>query len=269
MSVYHDIFGAANNGTVDDVKYFIEEKGVNVNTRKNENSIHNGETALHVAAYYGKVEIVKYLISKGANVNARSDVGVTPLHNAATDTGHAEHDTGKLDVAKILISEGADVNAKFSDNLTPLELAKAGRTRTEIVEYIESAGGYCTTSDEEETSPESYEVETAKKEIKIILISAIIGAIIFYIIFPSIFFEMKNIYEVLMCIWIGIGLGGNISLIPFFFRIGLNTSDSILHSIGMGILSVLFLWFIASSFAGPIWPLIRILIKIYEIKKAQ
>jgi len=146
MSVYNDIFKAARDGTVEDVKYFIEEKGVNVNTRKNDNSINNGETALHVAAWYGKVEIVKYLISKRADVDAKTDKGVTPLHNAATDTGHAEHDDGKLEVAKILISEGADVNAEF-DGITPLSLARAGRTRTEMQEYIESAGGVCTDSE--------------------------------------------------------------------------------------------------------------------------
>ena len=145
MSVYDNIFRAASDGTVEDVKYFIEEKGINVNTRNNDNSRYRGRTALHFAAYEGKVEIVKYLISKGANVNAKDDTGATPLHCAAADTGHEEHDNGKLEVAKILISKGADVNAaESSDGITPLRLAKAGRTcieRIEMEECIESANG--------------------------------------------------------------------------------------------------------------------------------
>jgi len=264
MSVYDDIFTAANIGTINDVKYFIEEKGVNVNTRINDNPNFSGETALHIAAYYGKVEIVKYLISKGADVNAKSDKRRTPLHNATADTGHAEHDAGKLEVAKILISEGAYVNADF-DDITPLSLAMAGRTRTEMVEYIESVGGVCKSSDEEETSP-----ETAKKEIIIILIGAIIGAIIFNILFSSV---LKGTYEVLLGIWCGIGLGGNIGLIPFFFRMGLNIIKSLFGSdddvVVVGVIFVIFLWFGGSMFTGLILPLVRILIRVYKIKKSK
>jgi len=167
MSVYDDIFKAARDGTVEDVKYFIEGKGVNVNVKTEMNNLlfNLGETALHVAALCGKVEIVKYLISKGANVNAKTEAGVTPLHNAAipTEFAHdiassnapiplhdaaiptmsAEYDTEKLEVAKILISEGANVNAAtYADDITPLDLAKSAKMQ----EYIESAGGYCKTS---------------------------------------------------------------------------------------------------------------------------
>jgi len=141
MSSCADIFSAARS-TVEDVKYFIEEERVDVNTRTNgEPPLVNGRTALHIASYDGKDEIAKYLISKGADVNAKNDIGWTPLHQAAADTGHAEHDAGKLEVAKILISNGANVNATDSRGLTPLNWAKTGRTRTEMQEYIKSAGG--------------------------------------------------------------------------------------------------------------------------------
>jgi len=139
---YADIFYAAQSGTVEDVKYFIEKKGVNVNTKRSDTtSLFLGETPLHTAAYYGNVEVVKYLISKGANINEKNNVGFTPLHNAAMDTGHEEHDTGKLEVAELLISKGADVNIEGPDDLKPLDFAMAGRMRIELRQYLESVGG--------------------------------------------------------------------------------------------------------------------------------
>jgi hypothetical protein len=163
MSVYDDIFKAARDGTVEDVKYFIEEKGVSVNSKTGMNNLlfNLGETALHVAALCGKIEIVKYLISKGADVNAKTEGGVTPLHNTAIPTESARDiasrnapiplldaaipttsawTSDKLEVAKILISEGADVNATtYAGNFTPLNLAKSAKMQ----EYLESVGGSC------------------------------------------------------------------------------------------------------------------------------
>ncbi|XP_065904061.1 26S proteasome non-ATPase regulatory subunit 10-like [Dysidea avara] len=60
-------------------------------------------TPLHVAVRSGKEEIVKFLIEKGANVNARS-LGSTPLHVAVTN--------GREEIVKFLIEKGTNVNAK-------------------------------------------------------------------------------------------------------------------------------------------------------------
>ena len=48
-------------------------------------------------------------------MNAKDDVGMTPLHVAARK-GHKE-------IAKLLIAEGAYVNTKDENSLTPLDLA--------------------------------------------------------------------------------------------------------------------------------------------------
>lgn len=37
-------------------------------------------TALHFASGYGRKEVVEYLLSIGANINARDDGGLNPLH---------------------------------------------------------------------------------------------------------------------------------------------------------------------------------------------
>ncbi|UCG57648.1 MAG: ankyrin repeat domain-containing protein [Phycisphaerales bacterium] len=64
----------------------------------------NGTTPLHVAAAYGRRDLVEVLIAKGADVNAKTEYGNAPLHLAVW--------TGHLDVVQLLIRSGADANGK-------------------------------------------------------------------------------------------------------------------------------------------------------------
>jgi len=109
------------------------------------------------------------------------------------------------------------------------------------------------------SSAESYEVVTAKKEITTILIGAIVGAIII----GGWYSTIVSGSEVLAGIWIGFGMGGGISLVPVFFRVGRT------FSIVGGIICVFLLLIFVCGFTGFIWPIIRILIKIHKIKKIQ
>jgi ankyrin repeat protein len=92
-----------DNGTDPDVR--SQEEGVG----------HGNETALLQAAFWGRLEIAKLLINSGANVNAKADRSVVPLHEAAR-MGHVE-------LARLLLQHGANVNATDDDGKTPLDWA--------------------------------------------------------------------------------------------------------------------------------------------------
>ena len=89
--------------------------GKDVNKRFN-----NEMTALHIAAELHLLEAAKWLINKGADLEAKEIVGWTPLHHAAT--------VDAIDVARLLIDRGAKVDAKEKDGLTPLHYAAYGNS---------------------------------------------------------------------------------------------------------------------------------------------
>ncbi|MDG7055225.1 MAG: ankyrin repeat domain-containing protein, partial [Wolbachia endosymbiont of Menacanthus eurysternus] len=67
------------------------------------------------ARYKRELDIVRYLVKKGANVNAKDKNGNTPLHFATM--------VGKVDIAKVLLKHNADVNAENNEGRTALYYA--------------------------------------------------------------------------------------------------------------------------------------------------
>lgn len=76
----------------------------------------NGQTALHFAAMDNKLSRVKYLISRGADVNLEDDRDRTPLHWAAFFN---KNDT-YYKVIEVLVENGAKLNLKDNLKKTPL-----------------------------------------------------------------------------------------------------------------------------------------------------
>ncbi|MDP7518467.1 MAG: ankyrin repeat domain-containing protein, partial [Arenicellales bacterium] len=80
------------------------------------------KTPLWKAAMFGEIEPAKQAIADGADVNAKGERGLTPLHFAVV----AALDSGDNKVIELLIENGADVNAKIvsgrHQGMTPLDI---------------------------------------------------------------------------------------------------------------------------------------------------
>ncbi len=127
---------------------------------------HDGWTALHLAAFFGKREPAEVLIQAGADVNARSlnPMRNTPLHaaaagrstelvrllaehgadvNACQEGGwtplHAAAQNGDRDLVQLLIALGADVKLRAANQQNALDLALTGGHQN-VVELLEENG---------------------------------------------------------------------------------------------------------------------------------
>jgi ankyrin repeat protein len=76
------------------------------------------DQALHLACWQKHLQIIKFLLERGVDVNAHGDLGRTPLHYALY-----EGDNASTEIAATLISAGADVNALDNLGSTPLDYA--------------------------------------------------------------------------------------------------------------------------------------------------
>jgi ankyrin repeat protein len=98
------LMAAVVGGHAEAVKFLINRKAnVNLADPCNGLTVLNRLTALHHASVNGNVPMIELLMSKGANHDARSKVGMTPLHMAAMK-GHEE-------AMACLLDHGADINA--------------------------------------------------------------------------------------------------------------------------------------------------------------
>jgi ankyrin repeat protein len=132
---------ACVRGYVDIAKYIID-KGADLNLRNDQ-----GNDALIVSINHNHFELGEYLINKGANVNAKNKRGFTPLMMATSK--------GSLKLTKMLVERGAIVNMINKDKAaTALDFAYVGwnlsssfkdkvqrKEYNEIIKYIKLKGG--------------------------------------------------------------------------------------------------------------------------------
>lgn len=92
---------------------------------------HSGETPLHVAATSGQVEVVRLLVERGADVNARTREGreETPMMRAAWN--------GHPDVLEALLKSGAGIEVEGRDGVRALMFAAAGGPHRELNRHVE------------------------------------------------------------------------------------------------------------------------------------
>jgi len=92
-----------------------------------------GSTPLNFASGHGHIEIVRLLCDRGADVEARCNRGWRPLHWAAY--------FGHMSVVKELIEErNAEINARDGNGRTALRVAR-DEDQPDVAAYLVSHGG--------------------------------------------------------------------------------------------------------------------------------
>jgi ankyrin repeat protein len=97
----------------------------------------DNQVPLHLASYFGKVDVVSVLLSAGANASAKNAQGQTPLH-LASQCPYQGPDCSQCNgvgVAKLLLEHGTDVDVQDQNHATPLDLA-SHYGRTEIASLL-------------------------------------------------------------------------------------------------------------------------------------
>jgi ankyrin repeat protein len=96
-----------------EVARYLVLKGADVNMPSN-NGYH--VTPIHSAAAGNYTDIVRLLVTNGAQVNVKQQSGITPLHSAAQN--------GNTEVLILLLEHGANVDIRMEGGKRPADLAK-------------------------------------------------------------------------------------------------------------------------------------------------
>ena len=119
-----------------------------------------------VAQCCPNVEILKYLVSQGTDVNEKDRWGWTPLHQALRTNSnvnvlkylmkqvveinekdkhgnvllHYAASNPRVEILKYLVSRGADVNAENKNGWTPLFFVAGGNSNVDVLKYLVNQG---------------------------------------------------------------------------------------------------------------------------------
>ena len=133
-----------------DIIKFLVSKGANVNIK--EFGYTTGITPLEIACKIGHINVIKYLIRKGANVNNVNIRNRTPLHEAIV-SDQTNSNCNKLQIVKLLIDNGANINTLSKETKSsPLSSATVYGL-TSIVKLLLSKGAKKNTKDIENMTP--------------------------------------------------------------------------------------------------------------------
>jgi RNA polymerase sigma factor (sigma-70 family) len=160
-----DIYEAASIGRTELVTQLLSDDPSLLDSYSPE-----GFTALALAAHFGHIETLQFLISRGGNIDAVSKhpMNVTPLHAALFSR--------RVEAAKVLIAAGADVRLRRGGSGWP----RAGWTAlhycaaygfVELVEPLIDRGADINAPDDEGKTPLRAAIESAQQEVVDLLVN--------------------------------------------------------------------------------------------------
>uniref|UniRef100_A0A0G4HUX3 Uncharacterized protein n=1 Tax=Chromera velia CCMP2878 TaxID=1169474 RepID=A0A0G4HUX3_9ALVE len=139
------LMGAVTFGSLEAVEILVGA-GAGLEVCREGGGNEGGKRALHIACREGKPEIAEFLVASGAEVDAVTDKGVTPLLYAAQ--------SGLLDLVRLLQRRGADVNSKTTDALCRTSIFPAiGYGHRDVVETLLNHGARVNDTDGKGLTP--------------------------------------------------------------------------------------------------------------------
>jgi ankyrin repeat protein len=129
--LYTPLFAAAAQGDIPAVQTDLAQQPKLVRAHRKDEGW-DRETLLHVAVGQNRVDMVRFLLDRGAQVEARTDSGFTALHMAAKN--------GNSAIITLLLDHHARINAQNTQHRTPLDLARA-QGHLDAARLIEERGG--------------------------------------------------------------------------------------------------------------------------------
>lgn len=131
MGIPLNLFEATALGNEARVKEIVEQDPSSVQTYSPD-----GWTPLHLAAHYGRLPLIEYLIRKGADIHAKSksklSIGNTALHSAVA--------AWKEDAVALLLENGADPNFTQDGGFSALHIAASRQGNQNIVSLLLKKG---------------------------------------------------------------------------------------------------------------------------------
>jgi ankyrin repeat protein len=122
-------FMAISQGKSEELSYLLES-GVPISTK----AINGGKQGIHIACEFQQIEILEKLLMNGADVNAKTDRGFTPLHVSAQ--------VGNKASILLLLKWGALVNSPIHGEGTTIPLQEAAfHGHVEAINILLAAGG--------------------------------------------------------------------------------------------------------------------------------
>ncbi|WP_265029695.1 ankyrin repeat domain-containing protein [Wolbachia endosymbiont (group A) of Philonthus cognatus] len=130
-------YAAYNNnvGIVEKIfELLLKESNNDINVRDGE----YGYAPLNVAVYYDRTEMVKFLLDKNADIEAKDKYGYTPLHHAVRYS--------TLNMTRLLCEKDANIKAKNKEGEIPLCIADQ-YGKVDIIGFLLSRGATIEVSD--------------------------------------------------------------------------------------------------------------------------